>query len=134
MNSELASSPKVDPFRNGQFAPVRLLDSTEDAEEIASNPNLLGESDIVDLVRGKVEPLRARLAEIDQSVVVERMLEVASKEDARMHTVKAIETRLVELRPQTHVEVESSESGMSSGVGGSKSVATDSPASGTPIR
>lgn len=131
MNSELASSPKVDPFKNGRFAPVRLLETTEDAEEIKANPNLLGEEDLVELVKGKVEPLRARLLEIEQPIVVERMLEVAEREDARMTSVKAIEARLEELRPQTHVEVE-----VAGDRGAGGSVATDfsGPKSGTPIR
>lgn len=131
MNSELASSPKVDPFKNGRFAPVRLLETTEDAEEIKENPNLLGESALVELVKGKVEPLRARLAEIEQPLVVERMKEIAEREDARMTSVKAIEARLEELRPQTHVEVEVAGD---RGAGGARSVDFQGPTSGSPIR
>lgn len=132
MNSELASSPKVDPFKNGRFAPVRLLETTEDAEEIKTNPNLLAEGDLVELVKGKVEPLRARLAEIEQPLVVERMKEIAEREDARMTSVKAIEARLEELRPQTHVEVEVAGD---RGVGGVKQANFgEGPSTGTPIR
>jgi hypothetical protein len=133
MNSELASSPKVDPFKNGRFAPVRLLETTEDAEEIASNPNLMGESEIKALVTGKVEPLRARLSQIEQPVVVERMLQVAEAEDARMTSVKAIEDRLAQLSPQTHVEVQVA-GDRSAAPGGAKSIDFQGPTSGTPVR
>jgi hypothetical protein len=133
LNSEQASSPSVDPFKNGRFSPVRLLETTEDADEIAANPNLLGEADIKDLVKGKVEPLRARLSEIEQPVVVERMLEIAEAEDARMTSVKAIEQRLAELSPQTHVEVQVA-GDRQAAPGGAKSLDFQGPSSGTPVR
>lgn len=132
LNSERAASEKLDPFKNGRFAPVRLLETTEDAEEIASNPNLVGEEELVELVKGKVEPLRARLQEIEQPLVIERMREIAEREDARMTSVKAIEARLLELQPETHVEVEVA--GDRAGAGGVKSVDFGSPTSGTPMR
>lgn len=133
MNSELASSPKVDPFKNGRFAPVRLLETTEDAEEIRANPNLLGEEELVELVKGKVEPLRARLQEIEQPVVVERMREIAEREDARVTSVKAIEARLEELRPETHVEVQVA-GDRQAAPGGAKALEFGGPVSGSPIR
>lgn len=133
MNSELAADPKVDPFKNGRFAPVRLLDDTEDAAEIAANPNLLGEGEIKALVTGKVEPLRARLSEIEQPVVVERMLQVAEAEDARMTSVKAIEDRLAQLNPMTHVEVQVA-GDRQAAPGGAKALDFQGPSSGTPIR
>ncbi len=132
LNSERASSAKVDPFRNGRFAPVRLLETTQDAEEIAENPNLITEDELVELVNGKVEPLRARLSEIEQPLVVERLLEISEREDARQTTVKAIEKRLAELKPQTHVEVEVA--GDRAGAGGAKAIDFGDPKSGTPMR
>lgn len=132
MNSERAASARSDPFRNGRFAPVRLLETTEDAEEIAANPNLLGESDMVELVKGKIEPLRARLEEIQQPVVVERMLEVAEREDARMTSVKAIQKRIEDLRPETHVEVMSQDDRL--GGGSIPARPADAPRSGSPLR
>lgn len=105
INSELAANDKLDPFSNGMFTPVKLLDSTDDLEQIASNPNLMGESDMADLVKGRVDALRKRIGEVGNDVVLERLLEVAKENDASIGKVEAIEARLADLRPATFTEI-----------------------------
>lgn len=105
INMESAASAKQDPFRNGQFAPVRLLEDTEDASEIASNPNLIGESEMAKLIKGSQAKLEERLAEIDNHVVVTRMLELAKDQDATVKKVDAIATRADELKPTKTIKV-----------------------------
>lgn len=106
INSEMTASERLDPFRNGMFAPVRLVDGTEDAEEIAANPNLMGEAEMSSLAGGKVEALRKRIADVTNPVVLRRLLEVAEKEDARVTTLKAIKDRIDEVAPSNVVEIE----------------------------
>lgn len=99
MNQELAAELSLDPFHNGMFSPVRLIDSTSDAEEIATNPNLLGESDMAELVKGSAKKLAARVAEIENPLVVARLLEVAQESDVQASKIATIEGRLAELNP-----------------------------------
>lgn len=108
INSEMTASERLDPFRNGMFAPVRLLDGTEDADEIASNPNLMGEEEMAKLASGKVDALRKRIGEVDNPIVLKRLLEVAETEDSRVTTLKAIRERIEEVAPTNVVEIEHS--------------------------
>lgn len=106
INSEMTANSSLDPFSNGMFAPVKLLDSTDDLEQIASNPNLIGEDEMADLVKGKIDVLRKRLPEISNTIVLDRLLEVAKAQDATVGKVDAIEKRIEELSPAAFVEVE----------------------------
>lgn len=108
INQEIAATKKLDPFLNGTFSPVRLLETTEDAEEIASNPNTIGEEEIVKLVKGPVAALRSRLAEMENLITIERVLEVAKGADVTVSKLEAIEARITEVRPDTHVEINNS--------------------------
>lgn len=99
INQELAAAESMDPFANGMFVPIRLLETTDDAEQIASNPNLLGESDMVDLVKGNGNSLKKRLAEISNTIVLERLQEVAHEQDVAGSKLTSIADRLDELKP-----------------------------------
>lgn len=106
MNMELAASAAMDPFSNGMFAPVRLIDGTEDLEEIAANPNLISETDMVVLVKGKIDPLRSRLEEIQNPIVINRLLEVAYEQDSTVGKIDAIKGRLQTLQPAQFTEIQ----------------------------
>lgn len=106
INMERAANEKLDPFRNGQFSPVRLLDGTEDKEEIAANPNLIGEADMAKLVKGPIGKLKDKLAEIDNPIVVNRLADIARDQDATVKKVEAIDARIAELKPSTATHVE----------------------------
>lgn len=106
LNMEMAANPRLDPFSNGQFTPVRLLDGTEDAQEIASNPNLISEDEMAKLIKGNVKTLEARLKEIENPVVIDRLLAIAEESDTTVGRLKAIKTRQTELRPDAAKPVE----------------------------
>lgn len=106
INMERAAESKLDPFSNGMFAPVKLLDTTDDAEQIASNPNLIGESEMVDLVKGRVDTLRKRLGEVENPIVLNRLLEVALEQDVQASKLEAVKVRIAEVSPSTFVSVD----------------------------
>jgi len=104
LNSEMAADSTLDPFSNGMFSPVRLLETTEDAAEIASNPNLMGEEEMATILRGRIDTFRKRLAKIDNPVVLNRLIQVATDNDAPVSKVEAIKGRLVEVQPPAYNE------------------------------
>lgn len=106
LNSERAANDDLDPFTNGAFAPVRLLDSTDDAEEIAANPNLMGEAEMKELIKGNVKSLEKRIKDVRNPVVIERLLAVANENDSTVGRIAIINARLTELSPSLYTEIE----------------------------
>jgi hypothetical protein len=105
LNQELAANKHLDPFANGTLSPVHLIETADDLEEIKANPNLMSETDMKDLLKGHFKKLEARLAEIDSEPILNRLLEVASEEDASLSKVNAIKTRLDSFKPDYVTEV-----------------------------
>lgn len=95
-NQDLAATSEQDPFRNGMMQPVRLLDGTEDAAEIASNPNLLSESDMVTMFKAHYKTFESRIKQITNISTLTRLREVAEEVDATMKQVGLIDLRLKE--------------------------------------
>lgn len=104
-NQELAANEELDVFKNGTMQPLRLLDGSEDAQEIASNPNHLSDSDVKSLVKGHHKTLEKRLSEITNPAALQRLLEVAKSEDSSISTVQKIQDRLTEVAPSLVSEV-----------------------------
>lgn len=98
INQELAATQKMDPFMNGTFAPVRLIETADDLEQIRANPNLMSEGDMKALLKGRVAALETRLTEISSEAVLRRMVEVAEAEDAPVSKLKAVKSRLDEFK------------------------------------
>jgi hypothetical protein len=100
LNQERAYSSEVDMFSNGRLAPIRLVDSADDYEEIASNPNHLSEGDMTDVLKLKGKAFTDRLDEITNVIALERMHELASDEKANvsMAQFRTLEKRLSEVR------------------------------------
>lgn len=105
INQELAASKQQDPFSNGMLAPVRLVETAEDLEEIHSNPNLMSETDMRDLLKGHFKKLESRLAEVDSEAMLNRLLEIAEAEDVTVGKVEAIKARLADFKPDYLEEV-----------------------------
>lgn len=105
-NQDLAASADLDPFRNGMLHPVRLLDGTEDKAEIASNPNLLSESDMESLFAAHPKTFQAKINSISNNTTLDRLLKVASEVDATLKQVAVIQARKAELSPVQLVERE----------------------------
>lgn len=104
INSENAADERSDPFSNGRFVPVRLLEDSEDAAKIASNPNIVTEADMADLVKGSAPALKKKLEEISNPMVLGRLLEVAEENDAPVSKVSAIKERVAVVSPELAVE------------------------------
>lgn len=104
-NQEMAATEELDVFSNGTMQPLRLLEGTEEAKEIASNPNHLSDSDVKVLVKGHHKTLEKRLVDISNPSALQRMLEVARVEDCSVSTVQKIQDRLMEVAPSLVQEV-----------------------------
>lgn len=105
INQEMAATPELDMFSNGQLTPVRLIETEEDAKEIASNPNLLSESDMKDLYKGHWKTFESKVAEISNINTLERLLEIGSEVDAKVRQIDVIKARVEELNPVEHTEI-----------------------------
>lgn len=108
INEERAADADLDPFSNGTFSPVHLIDTTDDADEIASNPALITETEMASLVKANVKVLEKRVKEVRNPVVLERLLEVANQSDATVGRVAVIKDRLNEVAPSLFTEIASS--------------------------
>ena len=109
MNSDIAAEEVYDPFKNGVFVPVKLIETEDDVKEIASNPNLMTDDDMLDLLVGKNwRAFDAKLAEIENAMTLERFLVVANRADAKVKQVNKIQDRLSAVNPSSdfHVEIE----------------------------
>lgn len=104
LNQERAASDKLDVFKNGMLAPVKIGDA---AEEFASNPNLMTESDMRALVKSHPKTFEKRLSELENPVVVKRLMEIARDEDCTVKRVEAIQARMDEVDPNLTVKIQS---------------------------
>ena len=96
INHEIAVEEKFDMFKNGSLTPVRLIEGTEDAAEIASNPNLMSETDMRDLFKQNWRTFDAKVQEITNPIALDRLREIASEEDATVRQMEVITNRLAE--------------------------------------
>jgi hypothetical protein len=100
LNQDRAISSDVDFFKNGRLAPLRLIDSADDYEELANNPNHITENDMKDILKLKGKTFTSRLDDISNVIALERMYELASDEtlNVSMAQFKALEKRLGDVR------------------------------------
>lgn len=109
INQEMAAVPSQDFFSNGMLTPVRLIDTEEDAKEIASNPNLMSESDMKGLFKAQWKTFDARIDSITNETTLKRLLEMSQDNEvgASVRQADAVQARLREVAPQTFIEVQS---------------------------
>lgn len=104
-NQEACQASEFDWFTNGALSPVKLIDSAEDYEEIASNPNAKSEKEIRALLSLNANELKKELAQITSPLVVARLKEFIESDDAdtaeniTMAKSKAVNARYDELHP-----------------------------------
>jgi hypothetical protein len=108
LNSDWAATEDLDVFKNGMLTPVKLLDGTEDAQEIASNPNLITESDMAALFSAHWKTFEQKLGQITNVTTLQRLLSMAEAEDtdATVRQVQSIRNRIAEVNPVQVVEHE----------------------------
>ena len=99
LNMDRSASENLDVFKNGTFVPVRLIDDAEDVAEIASNPNLKGESELKEMLSLHWKKFEAAVSEISNVGTLARLREIADEEDATMRQFKVIENRIVAIEP-----------------------------------
>lgn len=106
MNQDLAARADMDVFSNGQLQPVRILDSVEDAREIAENPNLMSEAEMRALFKASVKTpeFAERIGTVTNQAALERLLDIAEEEDATISKVSAIRSRIRESSPDLFAE------------------------------
>lgn len=116
INQELAANEDLDVFHNGLLTPVRLIETEEDAKELASNPNAMSEGDMEELFKVHHKTFETKVAGIRNEGTLRRLLEVAKKVDARTTQVEKIQARIAEVSPQTYTEIEHAGSGAAPGL------------------
>lgn len=106
LNQELAARADMDVFSNGALQPVRILDSVEDAREIASNPNLMTDAELRALMKPSVKTpqFADKIAGITNTAALDRLLAMAEEEDATISKVQAIRNRVREVSPDLFQE------------------------------
>jgi hypothetical protein len=77
INQSQCHDSKNDPFTNGTFKPIALLDDEPDTERLRSNPNVLDDSRIADLFKLTGEPFSQQLVAITNLTAVDRLVEIA---------------------------------------------------------
>lgn len=98
-NQERAANVDQDIFRNGTLGPVKLIKGSEDEKELASNPNLIAESEMAELFSLHHTKFDERLASITNETVLRRLQGLAEDEEtgATLRQVRKIEERIVDL-------------------------------------
>ena len=97
-NQEKASSPDLDVFKNGMLVPVKLFDTTAQAE-LAENPNLMAESDMEALFKANWKVFDAKVSAITNEIALNRLLAIAESQDATVRQVNTIQDRIKALQP-----------------------------------
>jgi hypothetical protein len=107
LNQERAFAKDVDIFHNGRLTPVRLVDTAEDYEEIASNPNHLSEDDMKEILKLKGKTFSSRLETITNVIALERMVDLAGDDSlgVSMAQFKTLDKRLNDVRGTADVDV-----------------------------
>lgn len=109
--TERCADPDLDPFTNGMLRPVRLLDSSEEAEALKSNPNVMSDSDMMAMLKSHHKTFSSKLEKIKNPYALERLLALATQVDSDIafSRVQAVKDRLTAFSPKvTEVTVASS--------------------------
>lgn len=109
LNQEMAADEFLDFFQNGVLVPVKLIESAEDVEAIKSNPNLVTEDEMKDLIENRraIKAFQERVESIRNPTALQRMLELAKADDnATVRQLEVIEARLKQVAPSLHQEIE----------------------------
>lgn len=111
LNSDRSYAEHVDPFKNGFFRPVELVESSTDLNE-NPNPHHMSTTDLRSLFRvRKIDEFRTVLEEFDSPQILTAMADLAANHPDVNATVKqaeAIEIRLEEVTPDTVTQIATS--------------------------
>lgn len=106
VNQERAANESLDIFKNGMLVPVKLLDTAEDSKDIAENPNLKSETELLAMFKLQWKKFEVEVGNITNTAAIERMIDVAEREevDATVRQVSVLRARLVELDPDAALD------------------------------
>ncbi len=79
LNQSQCFDAKNDPFTNGTFISLTLLDDEPDTERLRANPNVLDDGAIAELFKLSGEAFNSRLVEITNTSVVDRLVDLAGQ-------------------------------------------------------
>lgn len=99
-NSDRAATEELDIFNNGWLIPVKLLDGDESSKEVASNPNLLSESELRDFFKLQWRAFEKKVNGVENLGILRRLETLANEDDSINVTVKqntVIQDRIQEL-------------------------------------
>lgn len=96
----------LNPFRNGILQAVKLIDTEEDAREIAENVNNLSESDIDDLFASHWKVFEKKVSEVSSPHTLARIKQRAVALDATVKQVATIDARIREVNPEPGPDIE----------------------------
>ena len=101
MNQERAANNSLDIFANGMLTPVRLVDP-EDEKSFASNPNLLGEEELREMLKLSRAAFQKKIDAISTVYPLLRLQQLAEEEDAKVTTgvAQALAEKIASLRPE----------------------------------
>lgn len=112
INSEMAATEGLDVFRNGQFTPVRLLDDSDEARELANNPNVMSESDMKALLKANVAVFQTKVAAITNPTTLDRLLAIAHDQDVSIKRAELVKARLTQVREPEFSTIQSTQGPM----------------------
>jgi hypothetical protein len=78
-NQSQCYDAKNDPFTNGTFKPLVLLDTEPDTERLRSNPNVLDDDRVAGLFKLTGEAFSQRLLEVTNATAVDRLIDIAKQ-------------------------------------------------------
>lgn len=90
------ASDTLNPFRNGQFVPVRLVETDEDFAALSTAQGLT-DADIDELIDGNFQKAKKVLEGITSVHTLRRILDVANEKDASTKRLQLFRDRLAEL-------------------------------------
>lgn len=103
-----AVSSAFDPFSNGTFTPMKLVETASDYEELRANPAQITDTEMKTLFAGPFAALEARIAELTNPVTLRRLVAIGEEPANAVSAAKlaAVVTRLraVDGRPPGSVQ------------------------------
>lgn len=89
--------PKRDKFMNGTYKAVKLVETAEDYAEVMDAPDRLSEDDLKALLKGQAATVEKKVAEIDNPVTIQRLIDIAIENDVARSKLEVLEARHDEL-------------------------------------
>lgn len=82
LNQNQCFDSKNDPFTNGTFKPLALLEDEHDTQALRNNPNVLDDDGVAELLKLTGEAFSHRLIAITNPTAVDRLIEIAKQPSA----------------------------------------------------